>query len=287
MSRPSKGRVPNLKLKEAQRSVGALLGFYRRIKGFSQEKLAESAKRISQTSVTASTVAMAESGRRLPSLDAILALSNALKLDRFQKRQLELLVEYPRRASKPRDEWFLPDDVLTGIPLFLRNVGKESVFQRELEMSEMWIVTDRPLALDGEMRGMLKKRLLSDKTVFVYFLDSTVGEGTFQAFWSGLCRESPRHRHTITERLKCVLTPPGLCLHHYGIGNPGAKREDMFGRSVIYSGGLPVGFAPMDSQQVTRAYRLLELPYQRCKAAPGKDVQDESGVFRLVKPQRG
>jgi transcriptional regulator with XRE-family HTH domain len=283
----NKRAVATPKLKEARRSVGALLGFYRRIRALSQKELANKAKKITGRKITASTVAMAESGLGLPRLETLAAISTALGLDRFQTRQLEALVEHPRRASKPGDEWFLPDDVLTGIPLFLRNLTRESVFQREASMTEMWIVTDRPLALGGEMRAMLKKRIFSDKTVFVYFLDSTIGEAPFQTLWSGLCMESPAHRKSITERLQCVLTPASLCLHHYGICNPGAKSEDMFGRSVFYSRGLPVGFAAMDSHQVDRAYRLLDQAYQDCKASPGKDVITEWGTFRLVKPRLG
>jgi transcriptional regulator with XRE-family HTH domain len=247
---------PNLRLEEARRAVGALLGFYRRIRSLSQEDLAKETNKALSGSVSATTVAMAESGYRLPSLDAVAAMANALQLDRFQKRQLEALVEYPKRATKPDDEWFLPNDVLAGIPMFLRTLTKESQFQLEAAISEMWIVTERPLAFDGEMRQLLKKRLIQDKTAFVYFIDFSIGEAPFRALWDGLCKESPRQRKAITERLRCVLTPPAFCLQHFAICNPGSKTEDMFGRAILYSGGAAVGFMPMDRAYVTRAYRL-------------------------------
>jgi hypothetical protein len=59
----------------------------------------------------------------------------------------------------------------------------------------------------------------------------------------------------------------------------------MFGRSVLYSGGAPVGFAAMDSHQVARAYRVLDVAYNLCKAAPGKDITTDSGSFRLIEPK--
>jgi hypothetical protein len=259
----------------------------------SQDKLAEKAQSSLQVDpsgkagkvITSSTIAMAESGRRLPSFETIGAIAVALGLDRFQKRQLEILVEYPHRASKPGDEWFLPDDVLTGIPMFLRTLNKEAAFQREVDMSEMWIVTDRPLALAGEMRDVLKKRLLVDKITFVYFLDVAVGEAPFQSLWSGLAAECPECGEAITERLQCVLTPSSLCLNHFGICNPGAKDGDMFGRSIFYSGGSAIGYAAMEFQHVIRAFRLLDAPYQRCRVSPGKDISDTAGVFRLVRPK--
>ena len=60
----NKRAVATPKLKEARRSVGALLGFYRRIRALSQKELANKAKKITGRKITASTVAMAESGLR-------------------------------------------------------------------------------------------------------------------------------------------------------------------------------------------------------------------------------
>jgi transcriptional regulator with XRE-family HTH domain len=267
------------RVKEAKVALGAILGFYRRIRKLSQEKVSGDA------GLTKSSVAMFEAGKRLPSVEALLKLSLALKLNTFQRQQLEILAEYPRHPRPAGHEWFLPDDVLTGIPVFLRDLKKESDFQSKADIREMWIITGKPLALDGEMYKMLSERLAFRKTIFVYFIDSSAGEAPFRALWSKLRAEKRHRNRDITTGLKCVLTPVSLCLYHFGICNPSEDFGAMFGRSIIYAGGTPVGFVGMDPQQVTRAYRLLKPIYQQCLNNPGKEVKTDYGKFSLIDPR--
>jgi len=132
------------------------------------------------------------------------------------------------------------------------------------------------------MYTMLSDRLAAQRTVFVYFIDSTAGEEPFQALWAKLLTE-PRHRpKDVGTRLKCVLTPASFSLYHFGICNPGGDVGSVFGRSIIYSGGTPIGFAGMDPQQVQRAYDLLNPVYQRCSLTPGVDIETAYGKFRLL-----
>lgn len=261
---------------EAKGSIGAILGFYRRIKKKSQKELGDSAQ------LPASSVAMFEAGKRLPSIDAIQKLSSALGLNSFQTRQLAALSEYPRRPSIAGHEWFLPDDVLSGIPLFLRDLKKEAQFQGAADIREMWLVTGKPLALAGEMYTMLSDRLSSQRTTFVYFIDSTAGEEPFQALWAKLLTERRHRPKDIGNRLKCVLTPGSFSLYHFAICNPGSEVDNVFGRSILYSGGMPIGFVGMDQQQVQRAYSLLSPIYQRCCLDPGSDISTAYGKFRLL-----
>ncbi|HTU47438.1 MAG TPA: helix-turn-helix transcriptional regulator [Bryobacteraceae bacterium] len=275
---PTNSKPRNPKLDDSKRAVGALLGFYRRIRRLSQRKLADEA------GTTEGVIAMAESGRRLPPAETVAPIAQALGLNPFQTRQLELLVEYPHRLSRPGFEWFNPDDVKTGTPMFLRNLDKEAKFQTQANIAAMWIVTDRPLAVREPMKSVLRDRLRNESTEFVYFLDSSLGERPFQDLWSLLASELPATKETVAKRLKCVLTPASFCLYHFAICNPGDDREAMFGRAIFYSAGRAVGYAAMDSDQVDRAYRLLDPSYRICEASPGQEVPTEYGKFRLVQP---
>lgn len=272
-------------LRESRLAIGALLGFYRRRTERSSQSTSSQFAVSKRAFIKKSALAMYESGRRTPSMEAIDGLAAALKMDGLQKRQLQLLAEYPTRAAVRGEEWFLPDDVLTGIPVFLRTLLKESQLQREADISEMWIVTSRPLALDGEMYTMLSDRIHDKRTRFVYFVDSGATESPFQALWRKLCSERRHKRSEITERLRCVLVPSSISLSHFAICNPGRTEGDMFGRYVFYAGGAPVGFFAMDSNQVARAYHMLDPIYRRCQMDPGRTVKTPFGEFRLVEPK--
>jgi hypothetical protein len=58
----------------------------------------------------------------------------------------------------------------------------------------------------------------------------------------------------------------------------------MFGRLVVYAGGIPVGILSMDSQHVSRAYDLLFPIYELSKSKPDEVVKTECGEFRLLQP---
>jgi transcriptional regulator with XRE-family HTH domain len=263
--------------KQSRLAIGALIGFYRRVKRKSQKDLSIKSR------VNASAIAMIEAGERLPTADVLPKLARALELDTFQEKQLEFISAHSGATVPQQEQWFMPEDVLLGTPVFLRKLHQEKEFQQKANISEMWIVTSRPLALDGEMYEMLKTRLVNEQTKFIYFIDSTSGESPFRALWSRLKSDTPELRNSIPEKLQCVLTPASFCLQHYGICNPNQLAR-MFGRLIVYASGIPVGFLSMDSQQVLRAYYLLSPIYALCKSKPNENVSTEFGTFRLLQP---
>jgi transcriptional regulator with XRE-family HTH domain len=263
-------------------AVGTLLGFYRRRKNLSQAELA------AKVESTASTIATFESGQRLPSEKLLDDIGRALEISQFAVHQLDTLAKGAGRDTHPVDDWILPEDVITGTPVFLRDLESESIFQAEANIDEMWIVTARPLALAGEMNRMLRDRIKDTETRFVYFIDSGGGESAFRALWDVLSndtkmQEAGKTRDDILSRLTCVLSPSTLCLQHFAICNPG-KFNRTFGRIIVYSAGLPIGYTFMDSQHVTRAYNLLQEAFERCKSNRGRPVDTDNGRFKLVDP---
>jgi hypothetical protein len=230
---------------------------------------------------------MFESGQRLPNEATLHQLASALTLDKFAEHQLQVLADYPSRSSLPGDEWFLPEDVLCGTPIFLRDLRREAEIQKTASISEMWIVTARPLALSAPMYGMLKERVLA-KASFVYFIDTAEGESSFRSLWGELSRDPELKEKEVSEkdiaaRVRCVLSPPSICLQHFGICNPGRFAE-MFGRLIVYAKGFPIGYMAMDPDQVKRAYHLLDPVLRDCTALPNQDVAREYGKFRLILP---
>jgi transcriptional regulator with XRE-family HTH domain len=262
---------------DARLAVGALLGFYRRIKRVSQTQAVVA----TEAGLTPSALGMFEAGQRLPSPEAIDKLATALGLDAFQRQQLQFISTYSRQGPIIGEQWFVPEDVLTGTPIFLRNVHQEAVAQRMASISEMWIVTSRLLALEGEMYEGMKARLLKEDTTFVYFIDNTSGESPIRDLWRRLSADAPELGLMLKKKLQCVLVPASLCLYHYGICNPGQLAR-MFGRLIVYASGIPVGFLSMDSQQVARAYHLLAPIYQRLQTEP--EITTDYGNFRQVHP---
>jgi len=223
---------------------------------------------------------MYESGQRLPSTEALRAICSALGLSAFQTQQLRSVATDLRETPKTGEQWFIADDVLEGTPIFLRSFNKESEFQIQAKISEMWIVTAQPLASDGEMFEVLKQRLLQEKTKFIYFLDRDAGEAPYRSMCSRLLAEAPVLRDSLSVRLKCILSPRSICFFHFAICNPG--DHDMYGRMIMYSNGIPIGFISADSPQILRSYNLLRQIYQLCNGQEGKDIGTEYGVFRLL-----
>ena len=269
----------SLAVDEASLAVGVLLGFYRRRKRWSQAKLA------ANVSVTASTIAAFESAQRRPSPQVAEEISKALEVDPSGQTQLDLLIRYAKPSSSPKGMWLLPEDVLSGTPLFVRSLAREGDLQDKADISSMWIVTRKPLALEGVMHEVLKNRLLrtrDDKGAeFVYFIDSRVGEKPIRLLWNRLSEGDEGRKRVVCERLQFVLAPASLCLQHFGIANPG-RPEKMFGRLILYADGLPVGFVGMDPQRVSDAYEVLFYAYERCKDKKGEFIPTSDGEFKLV-----
>jgi transcriptional regulator with XRE-family HTH domain len=262
--------------------VGLLLGFYRRRQTLSQAELA------AKVDVTASSIATFESGQRLPSEDLLRKIADVLAISPFAFHQLEVLSRGSVRF--PADDWILPEDVASGTPIFLRDLESETIVQADTPISEMWIVTARPLALSGGMNTMLRDRIRDTKTTFVYFIDSGGGASSFRTLWEVLSNDAELQKAKITrdmiwQRLICVLSPASLCLQHFAICNPGQFGQE-FGRIIVYSDGKPIGYTFMDRQHVTRAYNLLQESLARCKSNPGNAVDTEYGRFELVDPSK-
>ncbi len=263
---------------DAAFAVGSVLGFYRRLDGRSQVALANDA------ALHPSEVALYESGQRLPSQATLDKIAEQLSLDAFQARQLKLVAGYPNRAEAAGHEWIMPEDILRGLPIFLRRLEREAELQREADISEMWVVAMRPLALEGVIYEILKTRLLHDKTKFVYFVGSEAGEQMFQTLWRRLYTDSPKRAAKTLGKLECILSPEILFLNHFTIANPG-QQSRMFGRAIMYQNTLPVGFYPMDPVFVDRASNILQSVYRECVRNVGKDVKLKFGTFRMVRPR--
>jgi transcriptional regulator with XRE-family HTH domain len=278
LTRVKSADAPARSSAESHLALGALLAFYRRVRWPSKTQ-AEIAK---AAHVTPSALGMFESGKRLPSPDTVDRLAAALGLDSFQAEQLKFIGAYSRQGPLIGEQWFVPEDVLAGTPIFLRDIAHERIRQIEASISEMWIVTSHPLAQQDEMYQALKDRIIRQETDFVYFIDSSVGESPIRALWSRIAAEEPDQRTTLLKRLRCVLIPRSFCLDHYAICNPG-QLPRMYGRMIIYASGIPRGFLSMDTQQVLRAYHLLAPIYQQIQLQP--ELSTEYGDFRRVDPE--
>jgi transcriptional regulator with XRE-family HTH domain len=276
-SKPTDSDELKILRQNASKALGVLIAFYRHIDGRSQNQLSADA------SLNPSEVASFEAGRRLPLPQALKRICEKLKLDAFQERQLQIIASFPNRASAVGHEWVVPDDVLEGVPIFLRKPELEHESQVKADISEMWIVTHKPMAQDGAMYDLLRKRLVNERTKFVYFISSHTGEDSFKSLWDRLIADVPSLESKLTLKLQCILSPPSLGLYHCAICDPG-QLSRMFGRAILYQNASPVGFYAMDSTQVARAFELLDPVYKRCVAAVGNEVRTDSGVFRMLKP---
>src|SRR5208282_1869512 len=165
-------------------ATGALLAFYRHLREASREQISADAH------ISVSLIGMIENGTRLATHEALEKMAQALRLTTYQRLQLNAIAGYSAQLPETPGWEVRADDVITGIPLFLRNMEVESQFQERLDIEEVWIVTRRPLALGEPILSMLRSKLLNTEATYVYFVDSRTGEHDFRMLWGRLDLES-------------------------------------------------------------------------------------------------
>lgn len=254
--------APNQQVDNAAKAVGAIVAFYRRVRGLTQKKLAKESK----GALSASSLAMIEGGYRLPPERTIRYLGERFGFTPFQFDQIHSLAQYPDRTTEQRIRSLIPSDVIEGIPLFVRPPGHDSALLEMANIHEVWIVTRSPLVLTVPFYQMLKRRIMKKEMSFTYFLDFEMGRAQFESVWSKLADDpevSPKARETLNAKLKCILVPSTLTIFSFGIYDPGVP-EKMFGRSVLQDqSGIAIGIIPMDSYKVGSAYTLLSRIHAR------------------------
>jgi transcriptional regulator with XRE-family HTH domain len=295
LSRPEGGQSSTYsKDTEKKRlAVGALLTFYRRLREVQRKGLAEI------SSISVSLLGMIENGDRLPSAEVLERLGSKLDLNAYQQVQLHAIAGYSTQLPEAPGWEVRADDLIQGVPLFLRNMKLESDFQDKLDIEETWIVTRRPLALDEPILSMLKNKLLNTNAAFAYFVDARTGGHDFVTLWDRLDLESDptwnekRKRRTKEgkpEQFTCVLSPPTLCAstHTIALFNPRSVTRPRFGRAAYYGGSAPLGVYALDLVLVDQLVGLLKDVYIDCEKNPGQAFPKDpsiGGAFTLLQPK--
>jgi len=298
-AKASKTVVPSEKAKaqlasssETKRlAMGALLTFYRLIRKMSRPDLADKA------GMSASLLGMIENGVRLPTIEAIGKIGGHLGLTSEQRLQLRTIAGYSLRDEPEAPGWeVLPEDVLNGEPIFLRDMLLESEFQDKLEIDDVWMVTRRPMALHEPVLSWLRKKLLNTGTRYTYFVDRRSGEEDLKTLLFRLnleahpewqAKDAARKDKGHPAQLAFVLSPPalGTPTHTLAIFNPLSGSKPKFGRTAFYQGDEPLGVYAMDPTLVKEVISLLLEVYPDCKSNPGqwfpKDLKSH-GTFSLI-----
>jgi transcriptional regulator with XRE-family HTH domain len=288
------GAIEPISVRETRRTrlaIGALLTFYRLIREMSRPELAHKA------GSSVSLLGMIENGVRLPTIEALGKLGVALELSPEQRLQLHAIAGYSPRDVPEAAGWeILPEDVLNGKPIFVRDMQLESSFQDTLDLDDVWMVTRRPMALHEPILGLLKRKLLNTKTKYVYFVDRRFGEEDFRALWFRLnleadpgwvAKDAARKLSGAAHQLAFVLSPPTLCAptHTLAIFNPMSEAKRTFGRTAIYQGDDPIGVYAMDRNLIREVISLLMVVYPDLRNNPGQSFPKDPktyGSFTLV-----
>jgi len=271
-------------------ATGCLLTLYRRLREVSRDDLAGA------SGISVSLLGMIENGARLPSQEVLERLAKNLHLSAYEHLQLHALAGYSAQLSEARSWEVGPDDLIQGVPLFLRNMQLESNFQLTVDFEEAWIIAARPLALNEPVLNMLKRKLLETNATYTYFVDARFGENDFATLWSRLdlasdpiWKEKRRNKKKGREPLAFVLSPPALCAstHSLALFNPRSETRSRFGRAVYYSDGRPIGVYPLDLVLFDQLVSLLTEAYVDCEKHPEQPFPKDpslGGTFRLLKP---
>ena len=290
MNRPRNGtakvKTKGNKEKDAARSVGAVVSFYRRARGKTQKKLIEHGKGI----LSASSLAMIEGGSRLPTEKALRYLCEQLELSAFQVEQLEHLVHDLERTDEQRMQSIMPSDVLQGRALFLRPPGDDSTLLESAGVTEVWIITKSPLTTKKPYYEMLRARL--KKVRSTYFVDSDTGKAQFIELYRTLSKDpelDSQTKNVLSDRLRCIIVPSTLTIFGFVLFNPNVPNR-MFGRSVVMDqNGLSIGVIPMDPPKVAAALRefnkiVEKLGTSRKGATGAREMVQGIGECELVSP---
>jgi transcriptional regulator with XRE-family HTH domain len=284
---PSDSRKPDKK----KVAVGALLTFYRHLRDVGRKDLAGAA------GVSVSLLGMIENASRLPSHEVLEKLGAQLQLTPYQRLQLHAIAGYSAPLPEAPGWEVRADDLITGVPLFLRNMKLEYEFQGSLDIEEAWVVTRRPLALEEPVFSMLKNKLLNTDANYVYFVDERFGKHDFETLWNRLGLESDdrwkkkkakRVAAGDPEQLTFVLSPPTLCAatHTLALFNPRSATRPRFGRAVYYGGGAPIGVYALDLVLYEQLASLLKEVYIDCEKNPEQPfpmAPRVGGTFTMLK----
>ncbi len=272
-------------------ALGALLTFYRHLREHSRQELAPAAD------VSVSLLAMVENGTRLPSQEALERLGRELQLSAYQRLQLHAIAGYSAQLPEAPGWEVRAEDLIHGVPLFLRNMQLEFQFQSKIDIEEAWVVTRRPMALEEPAFTMLKSKLLDTDANYVYFVDARTGEYDFKTLWNRLSLASdPRWMEKRMQRLALnrpeqltfVLSPPTLCAsnHTVALFNPRSDTKPRFGRTAYYGGGVPIGVYPLDLVLYEQLVSLLREVYVDCENNPEQTFPKDAiwSSFKLIAP---
>jgi transcriptional regulator with XRE-family HTH domain len=240
----------------AARAVGAVVSFYRRARGKTQQQLQTGGEGV----LTASALAMIEGGDRLPTEKALRFLCERLDLSAFQTEQLRNLAHDPDRTDEQRLQTIMPSDVIRGVALFMRPAGDDSALLESADVEEVWIVTKSPLTVKTPYYEMMRDRVTKGKLRFTYFLDSEDGKAQFVQLFQKMAKDpelDSSSRSSLPSRLRCIVVPTTLTIFGFVLFNPNVPGR-MFGRSIVMDDyGLTIGVIPMDTPKVTASFQHL------------------------------
>ena len=243
-----------------------------------------------------SFLGMIENGARLPTEDALEELAIKLGLTGFQRLQLKAVAGYSGQLQEARGSEIRPSDLIEGTPLFLRKMETESEFQDKLVLEEVWIVTRRPMSMEGPYLKWLRGKLLNSDCIYTYFVDARFGESDFATLWDRLDLESDpewrkkvelRHQTNMQEQLRFVLCPPALSAanHTVALFNPRSLTLPKFGRVGYYDNGIPIGVHGIDRSLYDQVVTLIKEFIADCEKYPNQPFpRDPSihGTYKLI-----
>jgi transcriptional regulator with XRE-family HTH domain len=287
---------PDPTVGEKERAVGALLAFYRRVRGKSREDL------FRKVSISNALLSRIESGERLPTHEVLDRLCEQLELTPFESFQLRAIAGYERKYNESPESAPLACDVLRGGPLFLRTAEDEREFFLKSDFPQVWIVSPSPLVLDPKFFDMLKAMLLDkqkrSKYKYVWFLDKKTGADDAAILHERLNSDQQLRKKGIVWsqliEIEFVLCPSSLCIAspRLAIYNPREEgNTQMFGRAFYVSGGRPVGLYALDDEFVKHLASFLREMYDGCKNIADlpdpwypqePELAKKSGTFRFM-----
>jgi transcriptional regulator with XRE-family HTH domain len=239
-------------------AIGALIGFLRHRKGLKQNQAA------GLVSMSPSTLAMYESGKRNPSSEALNKICKALELDWQTTEQLRQLL-FPSHITE--GSGVLSEDVMRGIPIFLRSLADEAAVQVKLKLERLWISVRHPLEVP-QLDDMVRAKLAEGKTEVVYFVGSDQDSMTMPHFVEKFYPQNISERPEILRKLKCVTIPRKLRWHEFILSNP--LHSEGFGRTIVTSQRCPIGTCTMDGWLMIEIANDLSDILGICGATPGK-----------------
>jgi transcriptional regulator with XRE-family HTH domain len=235
--------------KSIAKAIGLLIGFYRRRKGWTQTELAERA------SVPRPNVPMFEAGNRTPHGEVLRSILQALDVHPYVEHLIQDMSFYRPWAPDAHGTGSMsPEDVLTGIPIFLRPITAEFLLPGIEKLERVWIATRNPYEVSSEKTFLRSFLLRNLRTVeFTYFTDSLEP-------WRSLCdilrHAEPALAAEMDKNLRCIPVPGTHLVSEFMIFNPSMTTQSI-GLTIMTSRGFPLGTYPMDVTQARNVYETF------------------------------